>query len=201
MNKSATDTGFTIDFLSGKMRYRAEKASLRNELLARAIGAKPSAHPSIVDATAGLGRDSFILATLGFEVTMLERSDVLHEKLADALQRARTLVPEVITRLTLVHTEAVSWLNALPINQRPEVIYLDPMFPERKKSASIKKEMAFMQELLGTCRDQEILFSTAMACAKKRVVVKRPKHAGNISEKAPNFCYRGRSSRFDVYLT
>jgi 16S rRNA (guanine1516-N2)-methyltransferase len=192
---------FHIDFLSKKMHYRREHAGLRSELVARAIGLRPQDSPFIVDSTAGLGRDSFILASLGFTVTMLERSSVIHQMLEDALLRAKEAVPDIVNRMHLVHADAIEWLKQLPLDQRPDVIYIDPMFPKRKKSASVKKDMVFMQELLGKDSDHATLFQMACDCAKYRVVVKRPRLAAKISERAANFCLNGKSSRFDIYLT
>jgi 16S rRNA (guanine1516-N2)-methyltransferase len=189
-----------INFLSGKLRYRSEHAGLRNELIARAIGMRPQEHPKIVDATAGLGRDSYILASVGFDVIMLERSPIIHELLNDALLRAKDVLPDIIGRMHLIQADAIDWLKNLPEQERPDVIYLDPMFPTRKKSASVKKEMVIMQELLGKDIDYVLLFETAMACATKRVVVKRPRLASNIIENAAKFSLNGKSSRFDIYL-
>ncbi len=191
-----------IDFLSGKVAYRAKRANRRNELLARAINISPKENPLIVDATAGLGRDSFILATLGYEVILLERSPELYTLLADALNRAKTNpdTAPIIERMTLIHTDAKEWLVAKKYPRQPDVIYLDPMFPERKKSASVKKEMLILQELLGTDSDSAMLFEVAIDCAKRRVVVKRPRLAENITARAPDYTLKGNSSRFDIYL-
>lgn len=191
---------FYIDFTSGKLLYRSQQAGLRKELIARAIGIKPKEHPRIIDATAGLGRDSFILATLGFEVTMLERSPILFTLLNDAIERARKhpQTTSIIERLTLIHADAISWLQQN--TQHPDIIYLDPMFPGREKSASVKKEMAILQDLLGKDTDCDTLFETALTCAAKKVVVKRPRLAKSITNKAPNFSLEGKSSRFDVYI-
>jgi len=191
---------FYLDFLSGKIRYRSQHAGLRKELLARAMGMKPRENPVIVDATAGLGRDSFILAKLGFEVIMLERSPVLFVLLRDALERARqdTLMQPVVERMRLLHADAHEWLKSSP---RIDIIYLDPMFPQRQKSASVKKEMVILQELLGKDQDADSLFRLALTCAARRVVVKRPRLAVNIVERAPTFTLTGKSSRFDIYLT
>jgi 16S rRNA (guanine1516-N2)-methyltransferase len=188
-------TPFILDFTRGKIAYRAQHASLRNEPLARALGCKPQTQPFIVDATAGLGRDSFILATLGFNVTLLERSPVLYALLQDALTRANTL--PACQRLHLIQADAIEWLQTL--TAPPQAVYLDPMFPQRHKSASSKKEMVILQDLLGKAVDDDILFSVAFACAAQRVVVKRPRLAVNIANKVPTFSITGRSSRFDVY--
>jgi 16S rRNA (guanine1516-N2)-methyltransferase len=194
---------FFIDFLSGKMRYRCEHASLRKELLARAMGCKPSDRPSIIDATAGLGRDGFILAALGFEVTLIERSPILFALLRDALSRAKMDAHSatITNRLHLIQSDAITWLRENALSQGPEVIYLDPMFPERQKSSSVKKEMIIMQELLGKDEDSDKLLQMALTCASKRVVIKRPRLAAYLSEaKRPHFSLVGKHSRFDVYL-
>jgi len=194
---------FYIDFLSGKMLYRSQHAGLRKELLARAIGFKPGDHPRIIDTTAGLGRDSFILATLGFEVTMIEQSPILHALLCDGLHRA-TLNPltcDIIARLHLIHADSKDWLIKSQTTPKPDVIYLDPMFPERKKSASVKKEMVILHHILGNATDDDAaLLEVALTCAAKRVVVKRPRLAAYLTARAPNFSVTGKNSRFDIYL-
>jgi 16S rRNA (guanine1516-N2)-methyltransferase len=195
-------TPFYIDFLAGKMRYRSDQAGLKREMLARALGKKPKDAPRIVDATAGLGRDGFILATLGFHVTLLERSDIIHALLADALKRAAadaTMAP-IIARMHLIHADASEWLAHLSPAERPDIIYLDPMFPDREKSASVKKEMVILQNLLENDEDNPTLLDTAMACSNLRVVVKRPRLAPTLTARKPDFALTGKSSRFDIYL-
>lgn len=191
---------FYIDFTSGKLLYRSQQAGLRKELIARAMGMKPGEHPRIIDATAGLGRDSFILATLGFKVIMLERSPVLFTLLRDAIERASkyTQTADIMQRLTLIHADALSWLPQ--ITPHPDIIYLDPMFPGREKSASVKKEMVILQDLLGKDTDCDTLLEVALTCAAKRVVVKRPRLAKSLLNSAPSFSMEGKSSRFDVYI-
>jgi 16S rRNA (guanine1516-N2)-methyltransferase len=194
-------TPFHIDFLSGKMLYRSRQASIKKEMLARALGKKPKDHPYIVDATAGLGRDSFILASLGFNVTMLERSPILFALLEDALQRAchDNLTAESAARLNLIQADAKDWLTQLPAGKRPDIVYLDPMFPEREKSASVKKEMVILQQLLGNEADAAELLTIALSCSNQRVVVKRPRLAPALSRREATFTLIGKSSRFDVY--
>lgn len=193
---------FTIDFSIGKMRYRSDEASIKRELLARALGAKPKDHPRIIDATAGLGRDSFILASLGFEITLLERSPVIFALLRDAVQRAsvNSALAETAARMHLVHADARAWLAALPETDRPDIITLDPMFPARDKSASVKKEMVILQNVLEKDPDAGELLTIALACSKRRVVVKRPRLAQTLSPVEPSYTLKGKSSRFDIYL-
>lgn len=190
---------FYLDFLSGKLQYRSKQAGLRKESLARAIGAKPQDQLRIIDATAGLGRDSFILATLGFEITLIERSPILYALLQDAFKRASTDtdIAPIIARMHLIHANAIDYLAA----EKADIVYLDPMFPTKQKSAAVKKEMVILQELLGKDPDADQLFKVAFSCACKRVVVKRSRLAPNISELDPSFSMTGKSSRFDIYLT
>jgi 16S rRNA (guanine1516-N2)-methyltransferase len=191
---------FYIDFLAGKMRYRCQQASLKKELLAKALGASPRDALLIVDATAGIGRDSFILATLGFEITLIERSPIIHALLDDAINRAKLnpATEAAANRLHLIHTDAIIWLQQA--SNKPDIVYLDPMFPEKQKTAATKKEMVILQDLLGKDLDADLLFQTALTCGARRIVVKRPRLAENIANHKPNYSLLGKSSRFDVYL-
>jgi len=187
-----------VDFLSIEMNRRRKQASLKREALARALGLKGQSSAKIVDATAGLGRDSFILACLGFEVILLERSPIVFALLKDGLNRAsqnEQLAP-IIARMHLIQTDALSWLKTT----QPDLVYLDPMFPEKRKSALVKKNMQFFQEIIGNDVDAETLLQTALTCANNRVVVKRPRLAAPLAGQEPAFCLEGSSSRFDVYL-
>jgi 16S rRNA (guanine1516-N2)-methyltransferase len=192
---------FYIDFTAAKLTYRRKQLSLRNEAISRALGLKKNLQPIIVDATAGLARDSFIVAALGFEVILLERSSIIAALLSDALQRAlqNEECAPIVKRMRLIHTDAISWLkNAAP---KPDLIYLDPMFPERRKSALVKKEMQIFQAIIGEDTDSALLLETALTCANQRVVVKRPRLASELAGPKPSVSLSGSSSRFDIYLT
>lgn len=192
----------SVDFLSGKMTYRRQHASIRRETLARALGLKHKITPSIVDATAGLGRDSFILACLGFEVTLLERSPLIHALLEDGIKRAlaHSKSSAIAERMHLIHTDATSWMQTQKPNLRPNIIYLDPMFPERQKSALVKKDMRLFHGILGEDLDADQLLRIALTCATLRVVVKRPRLATYLADIKPSYSLEGSSSRFDIYL-
>lgn len=131
---------FYINFLSEKLVYRRNQAGLRKEMLARAMGCKPIDQPRIIDATAGLGRDSFILAALGFNVVLIERSPIIHALLQDALKRAarETDYLPIVQRMTLIHADARPWLLAQSI--LPDIIYLDPCSPPVKSQRLSKKK-------------------------------------------------------------
>lgn len=193
---------FYIDFLSKKMRYRCDQSKHQKELIVKVMGIKPQDNPVIIDATAGLGRDSFILANSGFNVIMLERSLIFYLLLQDALNRAKNndTTAESAKKLKLIYADSIHWLQDIPANIRPDVIYLDPMYPARVKSAAVKKEMKLLQQLIHTDLDSESLFKVASTCANRRVVVKRSRLCAHISEQKPDFSLIGNSSRFDVYL-
>lgn len=192
-----------VDFLSGKKRYRSLHSSLKSEALARAMGLKGKTNPRIIDATGGLAGDAFALAGLGFTVILLERSPIIYTLVQDGMRRACEDPQARVTvkRLHLVHADAISWLRQLKVAERPEIIYLDPMFPERKKSALPRQEMLILHAIVGEDRDADVLLTAALACATQRVVVKRPRLAVKlVADLVPSFSLSGRSSRFDVYM-
>lgn len=196
------------DFTSPSVQYRRLRGGGRSEAIARAVGMGGDTPPSVLDATAGLGGDSFVLASLGCQVILLERVPALQDLLADGLSRARyeSAVTDpglagALDRMHLVQGDAVEYLTKLPLAQRPEVIYLDPMFPERKKSAAVKKEMQVFHRLVGPDEDVPRLLSVALVQASRRVVVKRPRLAEPVEGRPPDHVLRGVRNRFDLYLT
>ena len=192
-----------IDFSSGKNRHRRLYGGGRGQHLARAIGLKKHPYPVLVDATAGLGRDAFVLATLGCRVTMLERSAVIAALLRDGLQHAQqsddVAVRNITQQMQLVHADAINWLKSG--RAIADVIFLDPMFPARKKSAQVKKEMRFFQDIVGRDPDIDELFTTALDVAARRVVIKRPVKSGYVQERTADFSIGGKTTRYDIYLT
>lgn len=174
-------------------------SELAGQPLIRAIGRRSK---TVIDATAGMGQDSFMMAAFGLSVVGFERSEKVAALLANGLKRAMqdNEVHEIIgDRLQFIHANAIKELGLL--NERPDAIYLDPMYPpKRKKSALAKKEMQILREIVGDDADTEELFSTALDVAKYRVVVKRPHHAEPIGNK-PSMSYQGKLVRYDVYLT
>jgi UPF0341 protein NMCC_1513 len=169
-------------------------------LLAKAVGR--SKQPAVWDATGGLGRDSFVLAGLGLNVHIFERHPTVYCLLADGLARA-LLHPdtaETASHLILHHADAAEYMPRLAAEiGRPQVVYLDPMYPERRKSAAVKKEMAFFHELVGTAQNDAALLDAALATATARVVVKRPRLGDFLCGRQPDYQYTGKSTRFDVY--
>ena len=189
-----------VDFTQGPMRYRLQFARGR-EAIGRAAGIKKGFRPDIVDATAGLGRDAFILAALGCRVHLIERSVVIAALLEDGLRRA-CVDPRIGTwaaeRLSLSCGDITRGNTCFPFV--PDAVYLDPMFPVRQKSSLVKKEMKVLQDLLGQEMDADRLLSPALRIARKRVFVKRPAEAGHLDGKSPDSIILTARNRFDIYL-
>ncbi len=193
----------TVDFGSDAMRHR--RRSGHNELLGRAVGIAGGRHPRVLDATAGLGRDSFVLADMGCVVVLCEREPVLAVMLAQGLQLALTRGDEwqrqVVQRMHLYSGDA---RNPAAMQAGPaDVIYLDPMFPARDKRAAVKKEMALFQALLASThcqQDAEQLLLWALAQDVTRVVVKRPPRAPYLAGRQPSHSIAGKAVRFDVHV-
>jgi 16S rRNA (guanine1516-N2)-methyltransferase len=191
-----------IDFLQGKLAYRLRNLQNQKQLLARAIGLKPNFKPIVLDATAGLGCDSFILAQLGCSVTLLERSSIIFLLLEDALKRALNNQKFLSLSIKLIKTDAHIYLKQISacLQSSPEIIYLDPMYPHSTKSALVKKEMRFLRHLVGSDNDAPNLLKLAIVCAKQRVIVKRPRLSAYLAEIKPHHSIFGKQHRLDVYL-
>ena len=194
------DEPLRVDFSGGALGFRQRAGFRRDELLARAAGVKGNPLPRVLDATAGLGRDAFMLASLGCEVTLCERHPVVHALLADGLRRAAEQGLTALSRMRLCAEDAAGHLHDPASLGAYDVIVLDPMFPERSKSALVKKPMRLFHALVGADEDGGALLECALSRALRRVVVKRPLHAEHLAGRAPTLDYRGKAVRFDVYI-
>jgi 16S rRNA (guanine1516-N2)-methyltransferase len=179
-----------IDYTSNKLKHRVLRGG-KKELLLRAVGAKPGL--KVADWTAGLGTDSLLLAAAGCEVLMFERSPVLRVLLQQALAGAShdLELGASVRRMQLMAGDA----RMLPVSPA-DVIYLDPMFPERGKSALVNGNMQYLQRFLGPDHDAEALIQSALEQPVKRVVVKRPAIA---APAGVTFSLAAKANRFDVY--
>jgi 16S rRNA (guanine1516-N2)-methyltransferase len=203
------DEALRIDFSRGALGFRQRVGFRRDELLARAVGVKGSPLPRVLDATAGLGRDAFMLASLGCDVTLCERNPLVHALLADGLHRAEAeserAVCEAVSRMRLLADDAaehlISRVDARVDRSVYDVIVLDPMFPERSKSALVKKPMRLFHAVVGADGDADALLHLSLERAGKRVVVKRPLHAPHLAGCKPTLDFRGKAVRFDVSVT
>lgn len=189
-----------VDFASGAATYRRKFGGGKSEAIAKAVGLTKKAGLTVIDATAGLGRDALVLASLGATVTLVERHPLVAALLWDGLRRAKQhpeLQDWLPQRMTLVFSQAIAALQNLA---PPDVVYLDPMFPAREKSAAVKKEMRAFHDVVGADPDADALWQAAMALASKRVVVKRPGYAEFLALQKPSMSIEGKNNRFDVYV-
>lgn len=189
-----------VDFSDARLNYRVG-SSAKNQNIVKAIGIKGAGRPHVLDATAGLGKDAYLLASLGCEVQMLERSIVVHALLEDGLRRALNGNAQIAAAAKNMHLQNTDFLHVAPTSEQFDVVYLDPMFPARNKSARVKKDMYLLQKLLGHEENDAALLPMALPLARKRVVVKRGKQSPWLTSEKPDIEFRGSSSRYDVYLT
>lgn len=190
------------EFVHGAVGHRRRFGGGRGQPLARAVGLKAGVAPSVIDATAGLGRDAFVLASLGCRVQLIERSPLVAALLENGLARAGAdaEVGPIAARMSLLTGDARRLLEELPARQRPDAVYLDPMYPERGKTALVKKEMRAFRTLVGADEDADQLLAAALGCARKRVVVKRPRKAPPLAGPKPSMAIESENTRFDVYV-
>lgn len=190
-----------IDFAGGAVGYRFRRGGERGHPLVRAAGIRKGHMPAIVDATAGLGRDAFLLASAGAAVTLLERSAEVHALLKEALARAAAEsadLTEVVDRMTLIHGDARKLLPDL----KPDVVIVDPMHPPRRNTALVKKEMRQLSAIVGTDDDADQLMKVALAAARERVVLKWPLRAKPLLETPkPSHQFAGKTVRYEVFVT
>jgi 16S rRNA (guanine1516-N2)-methyltransferase len=190
-----------VDFVSGAVAHRLRFGGGRGQDLAKAMGLRAGKTPAIIDATAGLGRDAFLLASLGAQVTLIERSAKMHALLTDGMNRAAKEggeFGEIIDRMTLLHGDAKHLLPDLA----GEAILIDPMHPPRKSSALVKKELRQVREIVGTDDDAADLVRVALLHASNRVVLKWPAKADPIEGLKPcTHQILGKTTRYDVFMT
>jgi 16S rRNA (guanine1516-N2)-methyltransferase len=190
-----------VNFDAGASGHRRKFGG--GELIVKAVGGNKSQLPSVLDATAGLGRDSFVLACANYSLQLCERSPIVAALLADGLLRAEQGgdmdLQQIVRRMQLHHQDALAYLRNEGHANPPDVIVIDPMFPESKKSALVKKDMRAFHTVVGADADSDQLLNAALECARHRVVVKRPKKAEWLAGEKPNFSVAGKAIRFDIY--
>lgn len=189
-----------VDFVGGVVGHRFRSGEGRGQALAKAAGLSRGLTPDIVDATAGLGRDAFLLASLGARVTLIERSAAMHDLLAQGLERAQAeggRYADTVARMTLLHGDSCALLPQL----NPQVVLVDPMHPPRGNTALVKKEMRLIREIVGTDPDAAHLMQVALQSAQNRVVLKWPLRAEPMPTlPKPSHQILGKSTRYDVFV-
>ncbi len=178
---------------------RLKQGRLQQEMLVKAARIRGIEHPTAVDATAGLGEDALLLAAAGFSVRLYEYDPVIAALLADTLRRAaeHPALAEIVGRMQLFEEDS---LQALPqLAEAPDVVLLDPMFPERQKSALIKKKFQLLQQLERPCAEEEDLLAAAVAANPRKIVIKRPVKGPYLAGKKPSHSIAGKAVRYDCF--
>jgi 16S rRNA (guanine1516-N2)-methyltransferase len=189
IHAAADDFDFAIDFTAGKADYRRRQP--QKELLLRALGDVKN----VCDLTAGFAGDAFVMACAGIEVDAIEQNAIIYQLLRDAKTRLKAVLPQIADNINFYNSQAEQWQP----EKHYDAIYLDPMFPERKKSAKVKKAAQVLQLLnKGLTASDWSKFNFFKST--QRVVVKRPKGAENLLTIKPNFTITGKTCRFDVYI-
>ena len=187
-------------FIEGPILHRLKYGKGRGQNLAKAVGMKSNKNRNIIDATAGLGYDSFILASLGANVTLIERSEKIYKLLQDGISEGMLYggeISKIIGRMSLIYGDSKNILPQLS----PEVILIDTMYKDRKKSALVKNDMRLVREIVGTDSDYTELIEVALKFALNRVVIKQPRYAEPLKEiKACSHQILGKTIRYDVHM-
>ena len=188
-------------FIEGPILHRLKYGKGRGQNLAKAVGMKFNKNRNIIDATAGLGYDSFILASLGAKVTLIERSQKIHELLQNGIDEGISFggeIEKIINRMELLFGDSKDILPKLT----PEVIMIDTMYKDRKKTALVKNNMRLVREIVGPDSDYIELLKVALNCAKNRVVLKQPRYAEPIREiRKCSHQILGKTIRYDIFMT
>jgi 16S rRNA (guanine1516-N2)-methyltransferase len=195
--KRAQHGNLHINFTSGANYHRYRYGGGKGQLLVKACQIKGKLNHRILDLNGGLARDAFVLACLGAKLTVIERNPILYILVKNGLERALQQPEFQDLDIKLQHADS---LEVLSRKITTDVIYLDPMYPKRKKSALVKKEMRIIRDLVGDDPDSGKLLKVALNTDCQKVVVKRPIHAEHLDEMKPQLTLKGKSSRFDIYF-
>ena len=185
-----------------RMLPRLKAGNLSKELLVRAARIKGASDTlTAIDATAGLGEDSLLLAAAGFQVKLYERNPVVYELLNDAVKRAANIpeLADIVAQMQVFYGDSVQGMSGL--ETPPDVILLDPMFPARQKSALVKKKLQTIQKLELPCLDEEELIFAAMGARPKKLIVKRPPKGPWLAGIKPDHSVEGKAVRYDCFVS
>ena len=199
-SKGVSLSGFGLSYQGDfeNMLHRVTNGRLQHEMLAKAVKTDQE-NLKAIDATAGMGEDSLLLAACGYQVTLYEQNPVIAILLKDALRRAKknTVLKDIVSRMQLVEGDSIEHLNKRL--DPADVIYLDPMFPGRQKSGLINKKLQLIQKLEPPCSKETALFDAAMAAQPSKIIVKRPLKSPYLDERVPSYSLKGKAIRYDCY--
>lgn len=188
-----------VDFR--EMLPRLKQSNLQREMLVKAARIKGQPMPqTLIDATAGFGEDSLILAAAGFQVQLYEFDEVIAALLKDGMERAMEIpeLKDAVGRMKLVCGDSTEGMKNLEF--KPDIVLLDPMFPARQKSALIKKKFQLIQRLESPCSTEEQLLDAAVAADPKRIVIKRPLKGPYLADRKPSYSLEGKAIRYDCFV-
>ncbi|MBP5313975.1 MAG: class I SAM-dependent methyltransferase [Eggerthellaceae bacterium] len=202
-----TDGLTTLRSDFGQMIARLAPNKIAKELVVCAAKGKQSiAYPGqlwAIDATAGLGEDGLLLAAAGYRVTMYERNKTVAAMLSDALDKARNAkeYPWLCDAASRIEVRCEDSIVAMKeLDASPDVIMLDPMFPERQKSAEVKKKFQMLHKIMGPCDDEEALLESTMAARPKKIVIKRTLKGPFLADVKPTYSIKGKAIRYDCIV-
>lgn len=181
-----------------QMLRRVTGGRLQHEMLAR-LSKTDVPHPTAIDATAGMGEDSFLLAACGYEVTLYEQNPVIAALLEDALRRAAqdSALEPIVRRMHLINGDSVEQMPQTA--EPPTLIYLDPMFPARQKSGLIQKKLQLIQKLESPCVQESALLDAALSAHPTKIIIKRPLKGAVLAGRKPHYCIKGKAIRYDCF--
>ena len=198
------------------MLPRLKPGNMQCEMLVKAARIKGMEHPKLLDATAGMGEDSLILAAAGFEVTMYEYNPVIAALLRDALTRAagNPTLAECVAHMRLIEGDSIESMRRLAaradeetgaagdsdITVVPDVILLDPMFPTRQKSALVKKKFQVLHNVEQPCVNEEDMLMAAIGLKPKKIIIKRPVKGPYLAGIKPSYSLAGKAVRYDCII-
>ena len=185
-----------------RMIARINPNKVHQELLVKAAKIKGTLAEDllVVDATAGLGEDSLLLAAAGFSVVMFERDKTIAALLEDGLARAAhdERLSSLVAHMTLRKEDSIAALASEAIHA--DVVLLDPMFPARTKSASVKKKFQLIHGLEAPCTDEQELLDAACSAHPRKIVIKRPPKGPWLAQRKPSYSLAGKAVRYDCLV-
>lgn len=195
-----------------KMIPRLKKNNLLGEMVVKAAKIKDKDMPYLIDATAGMGEDSLLLAAAGFKVKLFEYNPVIAALLYDTVERSKDIpeLADAVSRMEVVNGDSIEYLSSLGdisvSSDRkagidiPDVVLLDPMFPERQKSGLIKKKFQLLQKLEQPCSNEKELLDAAIVAHPHKIVIKRPAKGPYLDGRKPSYSMDGKAIRYDCIV-
>tara|TARA_A100001015_G_scaffold269833_1_gene321841 strand:+ start:337 stop:1074 length:738 start_codon:yes stop_codon:yes gene_type:complete len=189
-------TPLKIDIKKGALGWRLARAQHETHLK-KAIG-KTDQPLRILDATAGLLRDSMIMLALGHSVTAYEQSKILYTMLNNELNQLSETDSNLLN-FQLINSNVCETKFS---DESFDVIYFDPMYPEDRASSARRSDLKKINSILeieGLASDPESTFTYLRNIPSTKLIVKRPLKA-DAFEGSINYQITGKSVRFDIYL-